>query len=140
MAQGKAFTEEQKNMIIQSLKDYLELGFSRNKACELVGLTPSTLSTWVTADEALRIKIQSWENAMNKVALANIRDALQKEAETEDARKETSKWWAERRMKADFSPKVEQEFSNPDGNLKTLVIIKDNGITDQTSSETNESI
>lgn len=107
--QGKAFTPEQKTTIIQSLQDYLELGFSRNRACKMVGLAPQTLSNWVQEDESLGIKLQGWENAINKVALANIRDAIQKESETEDARKETTKWWAERKMREDFATKVEQD-------------------------------
>jgi hypothetical protein len=116
--QGKAFTKEQKEMIIQSLQDYLELGFSRNKACELTGLAPATLSNWVKEDEALGIKLQGWENAINKVALANIRDAIMKESEMDDARKETTKWWAERRMKADFSTKVENATDITSGGEK----------------------
>jgi len=39
-----------------------------------------------------------------------------------------------------WKDKTEQELTNPDGNLKTLVIIKDNGITNQTSSEAEPSI
>lgn len=125
MAQGKAFSKEQREMIMQSLRDYLELGFSRNKACGLIGLQPTTLSAWLKDDEALCMKVQGWENAMNKLAMANLRDAMMKESETDDARKDTSKWWAERKMKEDgFSTKVEQEHSNPDGNLKTIIINK----------------
>ena len=135
MSQGRAYTPEEKESIIKSLQPYLEMGFSRNKACEFIGLTPQTLSVWVQDDEALLMKLTGWENVVNTTVMANLIDAINKEAETEDTRKETSKWWAERRMKADFSPKVEQELTNPDGNLKTLVIIKDNGITNQTPSE-----
>lgn len=113
MSQGKAFTKEQREIIIQSLKDYLEIGFSRNKACALIGLPPQTLSNWVVNDEALGIKLQSWENSMNKLALANLRDAMQKESEMEDNRKETSKWWAERKMKDEFS--LRQEQTGKDG-------------------------
>jgi hypothetical protein len=123
--QGKAYTKEQKDVIIESLKSYLELGFSRNKACEIIGLDPSTLSRWKDDDEALSIKLQSWENAINKLAMANIVDAIKKEGELEETRKETTKWWLERKMKHDFSTKIEQELSNPDGNLKaTINIIK----------------
>jgi hypothetical protein len=111
MAQGKAFTTEQRDVIIQSLKPYLEMGLSRNRACSLIGLLPTTLSTWVSDDEALRIKLQGWENAMNVLATANIKSALEKEAEMDDTRKETSKWWAERRMKEDYSLKTEQDVS-----------------------------
>ena len=108
MAQGKAWTPEQRETIIQSLRDYLEMGFSRNKACDLVGLPPQTLSNWVKQDPALGIKLQGWENAVNKLAIQNILDAIQKEAETEDVKKETTKWWLERKMKSDFSTRLEQ--------------------------------
>jgi len=111
MSQGKAFTKEQRDVIIKSLQPYLEMGLSRNRACSLIGLLPQTLSVWIQEDEALLMKVQGWENAMNVLATANIKSALEKEAETEDTRKETSKWWAERRMKEDFSTKTEQDVS-----------------------------
>lgn len=112
MSQGKEFTKEQRDVIIQSLQPYLEMGLSRNRACSLIGLLPQTLSNWLKDDEALLMKIQGWENAMNVLAAANIKSALEKEAETDDTRKETSKWWAERRMKEDFSTKTEQDITS----------------------------
>lgn len=135
MAQGKAFTQEQREMIIQSLKPHLELGFSRNKACELIGITPSTLSTWVKEDEALRIKLQGWENTMNALAMANIQSAMLKEAEMDDARKETSKWWAERRMKADFSTRT--DITTNDKELPTPIL--GNVFTNHSDNENSES-
>lgn len=124
MAQGKEWTKEQREVIIESLRPYLEMGLSRNRACSLTGVDATTLSKWAKEDEALSIKLQGWENAMNVLATANIKMALEKEAETEDTRKETSKWWAERRMKDDFSTKQDMDLNNPDGNLKTIVINK----------------
>jgi len=109
MAQGKAWTPEERETIIQSLKEYLELGFSRNKACAFIGLPPQTLSNWVQEDAALGMRLTGYENAMNKLAMANLRDAMMKEGEMDDNRKETSKWWAERKMKDDgFSTRTEQ--------------------------------
>lgn len=113
MAQGKAFTIEQRREIIESLRPFLEMGLSRNKACNSIGLDPTTLSKWVQDDEALSIKLRGWENTMNMLAIANINSALQKEAEIEDARKETSKWYLERRMKDEFSTR--QENTGKDG-------------------------
>jgi len=137
MSQGKAFLPEQKESIIQSLKDYLELGFSRNKACELTGLAPQTLSNWVRIDESLGIKLQGWENAINKVVMANLLDAINKESEMDDNRKETTKWWAERKMRADFATKIEN-----DNNTKTeLRITFDDSFNDtpqQTESDNQE--
>lgn len=81
MAQGKAFTPQQRAEIIESLKPYLEMGFSRNKACKFIALDPTTLSKWVQDDEALSIKLVSWENVNNALALANIHQALKNESE-----------------------------------------------------------
>lgn len=135
MAQGKAYTPGLRESIIESLKSYLELGFSRNKACSLIGLDPTTLSKWQSDDEALSMKLEGWENAINKLAMSNIVDAIQKESEIGDTKKDTTKWWLERKMKNDgFSLKVEQELSNPDGNLKTIIINKSNGSTDKSST------
>jgi hypothetical protein len=125
MAQGKAYTPEQREMIITSLQDYLELGFSRNKACDLIGLPPMTLCNWIKNDEALGIKIQGWENAINKVVLANLVDAIKKESEMDDARKETTKWWAERKMKADFSVKTETDVTTNGKDLPSPIISLD---------------
>ncbi len=137
MAQGQAFTTAQRDTIIKSLQPYLEMGFSRNKACGFIGLKPQTLSVWVQDDEALLIKLQGWENAINMVAMQNIAAAIQKENESEDLRLENTWKWADRKMKDDgFTTKVEQELSNPDGNLKSITIIK-HGSDNQSTSETD---
>lgn len=107
MAQGKPFTKEERASIIESIQPFLEIGLSRNKACEAIGLDPTTLSKWVQDDEVLSMKLKGYENTMNMLAIANINSALQIEAETEDARKETSKWYLERRMKKEFSARTE---------------------------------
>lgn len=112
MAQGKPFTPEQKASIIESLREYLELGFSRIKACKMVGLDNSTLSKWSTDDEALSIKLQGWENAINKLVMANLVDSITEEGNTEGSKKETTKWWAERKMKEDFSTKTETDITS----------------------------
>ena len=126
MAQGRKWTTEERENIIQGIRPYLEMGFSRNKACELIGLTPSTLSNWVKEDESLGMRLAGYENVINTIAINNIADAIRKESEMQDdIRKENSWKWAERKMKNDFSTKVENELSNPDGNLKaTINIIK----------------
>lgn len=41
--------------------------------------------------------------------MANIESALEIEAEMEDAKKETSKWWLERRMRNEFATKTESK-------------------------------
>lgn len=80
MAQGKPFTQEEREIIIESLRPFLEMGFSRNKSCRFIGLDPTTLSKWVQDSEALSMKLVSWENKNSALALANIHQALQNEA------------------------------------------------------------
>ena len=112
MAQGREWTTEEKETIVQSLKPYLEMGYSRNKACNFIGLPPQTLSNWIVNDDALGIKIQSWENTVNTMVMQNIVQAIKKESELDDdIRKENSWKWAERRMKDDFSLKTEQDLN-----------------------------
>lgn len=79
MQQGKPYTEEEKANIIESLRPYLEMGFSRKKACAFVGFDDTTLSKWVQADKGLSTKLTGWANMNNALALANIHQALQNE-------------------------------------------------------------
>jgi len=108
MAMGKAFTKEQKEDIIQSLKPFLQDGLSRARACSVIGLAESTLSNWVKEDEALGMKLKGWENELNTIALRAIANGIKKESESEDTRLENSWKWTERKMKEDFSLRTEQ--------------------------------
>ena len=77
--QGKAYTPEQRANIIESLKPYLEMGFSRKKACAFVGFDDTTLSKWVQDDPGLSTKLTGWENVNTALALATIHQAIQNE-------------------------------------------------------------
>ena len=136
MAQGKEFTKEQKENIIESLKPYLEAGLSRAKACRAIGFDDTTLSKWVKNDESLSIKLKSWENVMANLALANIYQGLLKESETEDSKKETSKWYLERRMKEDFSTRTEQTGADGKDLLPQPILgnVQNNNINKEDSS------
>ncbi len=80
MAQGIAFTPEERQTIIESIRPYLEMGYSRNKSCRFIGLDPTTLSKWVQDDDSLSMKLTSWENVNTALALANIHQALKNES------------------------------------------------------------
>lgn len=111
MAQGEAWNKEE---IIELLRPYLELGYSVNKACSLAGFPQSTVATWLTDDEVLRLKVEGMQNAVNLNARKNIAANI-KEGKIDD-----SKWWIEKTDK-DFSPKTETELS---GGL-TIKIVED---------------
>lgn len=123
MAQGREWTKEEKEILIQSLKPYLEMGFSRNRACGFIGLAPQTLSNWVSCDEALGMKLTGWENAVNVIAIKNVADAIKREGELEeDIKKENSWKWLEKRAKEEFATRVEN--TGKDG--EPLKIVFDN--------------
>lgn len=136
MAQGKAFTTEQRTSIIESLKPYLELGFSRNKACAFVGLDATTLSKWVQDDEALSMKLTGWENTITALAVSNIAMAIRKEAESEDDVKKENSWrWAERKEET-LKPK--QDVTTNDKELPAPIIPLDAIRRNHSSQEDSE--
>jgi transposase-like protein len=115
MAQGKAFTKEERETIIESLKPYLEMGFSRNKSCRFIGLDPTTLSKWVQDDESLSMKLVSWENVNTALALANIHQALKNESilasEKGDIRMENS-WKVVSKLEEGYKDKIDVTSDN----------------------------
>jgi len=141
MSQGKQYTEAQREEIIQSIRPYLEMGFSRNRACSLIGLTPSNLCNWTDKNEALEIRLQSYENAVNKLVMANLVDAIRIEGENDsDSKKETTRWWAERKMKNDFSTRTEtdiniKELPKPIMDFREIETIEENALLEDYSNK-----
>jgi transposase-like protein len=129
MQQGKPYTPEEKAQIIESLKPYLEMGFSRRKACAFVGFDDTTLSKWVQADKGLSTKLTGWENALSALALANVHKALRIESETEDARVDSSWRYLERREDG-FKPKQDITSDN-----EAITNVNINVVTQPTSEQ-----
>lgn len=123
MAQGKAFTPEERIRIIESLKPYLEMGFSRNKACNFIGLDPTTLSKWVVDDESLSMKLTGWENVNTALALANIHQAMQNEAILVNEKGETkvdNSWKLVSKLEDGYKDKLDVTSNNKE--LPTPII------------------
>lgn len=123
MAQGKAFTPEERIRIIESLKPYLEMGFSRNKACNFIGLDPTTLSKWVVDDQSLSMKLTGWENVNTALALANIHQAMQNEAILVNEKGETkvdNSWKLVSKLEDGYKDKLDVTSNNKD--LPTPII------------------
>lgn len=123
MAQGKAFTPEERARIIESLKPYLEMGFSRNKACNFIGLDPTTLSKWVVDDQSLSMKLTGWENVNTALALANIHQAMQNEAILVNEKGETkvdNSWKLVSKLEDGYKDKLDVTSNNKD--LPTPII------------------
>lgn len=138
--QGKAYTEQEKAGIIESLKPYLEMGFSRKKACAFVGFDDTTLSKWVQADKGLSTKLTSWENVNTALALANIHQALQNEKiraeEQGDTRMENS-WKLVSKLEDGYKDKL--DVTSNDKELPTPIISLNNVSRDNSSTPDSES-
>ena len=142
MSQGIPFTKEQRADIINSIRPHLELGFSRNKACAFIGLKPQTLSNWVVDDEALGMKLTSWENTNTSLALANVYQALQNENELLGAGQEVraDNSWKILNVKEDgYKPKQDITSDNKVLPTPILTITKDvhTNDSDEEDSSTN---
>lgn len=118
--QGKPYTDKERQQIIESLQPYLEMGFSRRKACAFIGFDDTTLSKWVQDDKGLSTKLTGWENALSALALANVHKSLKAEAEMEGARIDNSKWYLERKEDS-FKPK--QDITSDDEKIEASKII-----------------
>lgn len=138
MSQGTTFTPEQRASIIESIRPHLEMGFSRNKACAFIGLHPTTLSKWVVADEALSMKLTSWENANTALALANVYQALQNENELLGGGKEVKadNSWKILNVREDgYKPK--QDITSNDETLPTPILTVTKDVHTNDSDEEN---
>ena len=112
--QGKPYTKAQREEIIESLKPYLVLGYDLKNACINAEATYETVWDWVKKDNALLIRIKSWQNMISAKARKNIAKSI------EDGDISISQWWVERREKKDFSLRTEQE-SKIDTEIKFIL-------------------
>lgn len=104
MAQGKQWDKEQ---IVQTLKPYLQLGYSVKKACKLAQFPDSTFYDWINNDDLLRAKVEAWQGMISAKARQNVASSVDK------GNVEDSKWWLERREKREWSTR--QEITGEDG-------------------------
>lgn len=139
--QGKPYTPEQKAEIIESLKPFLEMGYSRRKACAFIGFDDTTLSKWVQDNPGLSMKLTGWENTLSSLALANVHKAIKIESETEDAKIDNSWKYLERKEES-FKPK--SDVTSDDKSMVDGVTVKivhatqptsDNDIREESESE-----
>jgi transposase-like protein len=119
--QGKAYTTEEREQIVQSLKKYFLLGYSITKACEYAGFNHQTVYNWVNEDSILYSKIRAWQGEVNAKAREVIAKAIVGDKEKGiEPDLNTAKWWAERTEKETFSTRQD--------NLNTNVNIDMDGI------------
>lgn len=67
-----------KKRVIELIEPMMKLGFSVTRACNMVGISQSTVATWLSQDEGLRLKLQVWKHEPELFARRTIIDSLKK--------------------------------------------------------------
>lgn len=98
MAQGKEWNKEE---VIETLRPYLQMGCSVSKACNYAGIPQSTVATWISDDEELRLKITAWQNEVN----AKARKVWIQSIENNDSTAARS--WLQAKEKEEFAERKE---------------------------------
>lgn len=120
MAQGVEYTQQERLELMEAIKPYLQLGYSLKKACEYAGIPYTTIFEWVKGNDTLRTEITAWQGMVNTQARQNIVEHIMgNKKKGIEPSLETSKWWAERREKDDFS--VRQENVNTERSIKEVI-------------------
>lgn len=96
--------------VIGELKKKLKLGYSVKKACELIGIPQSTVQTWIEKDDALRLKVVSWQNEISDLARREWKKAIKngRPSKYGPDRYTPARDWLERKEKDEFSTRQEQ--------------------------------
>lgn len=94
---GKRYNKQE---IIEVLRPFLELGMSVTRACNCAGIPQSTVATWSSENEVVRLKIASMQNLPTAKALQNIVEKIK------DGDLKASMWWLERKEKREFGLQI----------------------------------
>lgn len=109
--QGKAYSEKERKVIIQSMKDYLKLGLTIKEAWrqaklqDKVGYT--TILNWIDNDKALCTQVEAWQNFLATKAEELICNEI---IEKKDVK--TAKWYLERVKKRKYSLRSEEDITS----------------------------
>ena len=108
MSQGREFTPEQRENILESIRPYLQMGYSINKACILAQIDGSVIYKWCEADETLSKKIESWRNMVTAIARQNLVKSIQGDKDKGiPGDIDNSKWWLERTARDEFGKNLD---------------------------------
>lgn len=130
MAQGKAYNKEE---VIRSLEPYFKLGCNIKKACDYAGVPYTTVHTWVSNDEELRIKITAWQNELNLAA----RRVYATKIAADDF--QAADKWLSKREKDEFSDRTEHTGADGKDLPTPILTITPNVIhADDSDTESSE--
>lgn len=98
MAQGKEWNQEE---VIRTLEPFFRLGCNIRKACEYGGIPYTTVHTWISNDEELRIKITAWQHEISAQARRVWKKAI------DEGQANAATQWLQKKEKDEFSERTE---------------------------------
>jgi len=124
MAQGVAWDKEK---VTELLKPYLQLGYSVNKACKLVGIPQQTVDTWIQDDNELQLKVTAWQNEISVIARKQWKKNIIKGRPTKFGIDDytPSKEWLERIDRDDFSTRSESDVTSKGEKVDAGIFVGD---------------
>ncbi len=105
--------------VLRKLKDAFLRGASNSLACIYAGLAESTFYDYCNENERFSEEKEGWKKRPSMKAL----DIINKSLQEEDIN--TAKWYAERKMKEEFSLRTEKTGKDGKDLPSSVVIIKD---------------
>lgn len=115
MAKGVPYDRDK---VLQSLKPFFLLGYTKRKACLLAKLEPSNLTRWEKDDPSIAIEIQAWQGSIGAKAREAVARSITGDPENGVAPNvEVSKWWLERMERDSFSTRVENDLTTNGENI-----------------------
>ena len=95
--------------VITLLKQAASLGCTNLEACIHAGISEKTYYEWIKKDEELRNELEKLKNTVILKARKAIVKAL--------ADPQHAKWYLERKLKSEFSLKIENDHTSSDGSM-----------------------
>lgn len=112
--------------VILKLEQAFAIDASVEEACSYADIGRNTFYEYLKKNPEFQDRI----NELREKPILKARQTIVKNLDSADV----AKWYIERKKRTEFATKAEVEHSNPDGNLKTIIIQKYGG-NDQTPSE-----
>ena len=116
MAQGKLRTEAEKQKILTKLIPILQSGTSLYRACEYCKIPYTSVRSLCEKDEGFRLDITEAVNYLQVLAEKNLANKIA------EGDVDTSKWVLERKLKKEYSQKIENELSSDPQNPPEFIV------------------
>ena len=104
---------------VMKLEQAFAIDATVEEACSYADISRNTFYVWLKEHEEYQDRIDE----LRQRPMLKARQTIVKSLDTPEG----ARWYLARKKKQEFSEKIEQEHSNPDGNLKTIIINKYGG-------------